>query len=50
MTGIALRLGRPFGIDLKLDLSWFIIFALITSSLAAHYFPMAHPGWLGEQL
>jgi Zn-dependent protease/CBS domain-containing protein len=39
------RLGTIFGIELKLDYSWFIIFVLITWSLAGHYFPGAHPGW-----
>lgn len=43
--GRALRLGRVFGIELKLDYSWFIIFFLVTWSLADHYFPMVHPGW-----
>jgi len=45
MTGRGLRLGRPFGIELKLDPSWFIVFVLVVWSLAAHYFPMSHPGW-----
>jgi Zn-dependent protease/CBS domain-containing protein len=40
-----LRLGRVFGIELRLDYSWFIIFILITWSLSGHYFPGAHPGW-----
>ena len=40
-----IRLGTIFGIELKLDYSWFIIFVLITWSLAGHYFPGAHPGW-----
>lgn len=40
-----LRLGTIFGIELRLDYSWFIIFVLITWSLAGHYFPDAHPGW-----
>ena len=40
-----IRLGRVLGIELRLDYSWFIIFVLITWSLAGHYFPGAHPGW-----
>ncbi|NIV28890.1 MAG: peptidase, partial [Anaerolineae bacterium] len=28
-----------------LDWSWFIVFFLITWSLAAHYFPMNYPDW-----
>lgn len=45
MVGRTLRLGRVFGIEIKLDHSWFIIFILVAWSLAAHYFPMSHPGW-----
>jgi len=41
----ALRLGRVFGIAIGLDWSWFIVFFLITWSLAAHYFPMNYPDW-----
>jgi Zn-dependent protease len=41
----ALSLGRVFGIELKLDYSWFIIFALVAWSLGGYYFPMTHPGW-----
>ena len=45
MAGRALRIGRIFGIEIKLDYSWFIIFVLVAWSLANHYFPMTHPGW-----
>lgn len=45
MSGNTLRLGRLFGIEVKLDYSWFVIFALVTWSLAGQYFPTAHPGW-----
>jgi Zn-dependent protease len=45
LRGNTLRLGRLFGIDLKLDYSWFIIFALIAWSLAGYYFPTTHAGW-----
>ena len=36
----AIRLGRIFGIEIGLDYSWFVILALVTWTLAAHYFPM----------
>jgi Zn-dependent protease/CBS domain-containing protein len=36
----ALRIGRIWGIEIGLDYSWFVIFALITWSLSAHYFPI----------
>ena len=39
------RVGTIFGVELKLDYSWFIIFFLVTWSLGRHYFPDAHPGW-----
>ncbi|MFV1986907.1 MAG: site-2 protease family protein [Gemmatimonadota bacterium] len=34
-----------FGIELKLDPSWFIVFVLVAWSLGGHYFPTTHPGW-----
>ncbi len=40
-------LGRVLGIPLGLDYSWFLIFGLITWSLATGYFPAAYPGWAG---
>ncbi len=47
MVGRTLKLGRIFGIEVKVDTSWFFIAVLITWSLAGHYFPTAHPGWGG---
>lgn len=41
----AIPLGRVLGIPLGLDYSWFLIFGLITWSLAAGYFPAQYPGW-----
>lgn len=43
--GNAVRVGRLFGIELRLDYSWFIVFFLVSWSLANHYFPSVHPGW-----
>ncbi|MFQ6033986.1 MAG: hypothetical protein ACE5KR_03910, partial [Candidatus Bipolaricaulia bacterium] len=37
--------GRIFGIEIQVDYSWFIIFILITWSLAVGYFPQGYPGW-----
>jgi len=45
MLGSTLRLGRVFGIELRLDYTWLLIFLLVTWSLAGAYFPMIHPGW-----
>ncbi len=40
----AFRLGRVFGIELRIDWSWLIIFALLTWSLLS-VFSHWHPGW-----
>ena len=37
-----LRLGKIFGIEIGLDYSWFIIFALVTWSLSTGHFPMMY--------
>lgn len=44
-VGRTLRIGSILGIDLRLDYSWFIVFALVAWSLASHTFPMTHFGW-----
>lgn len=38
-------LGRIFGISLKLNYTWFIVFALVTWSLTSFYFPDVFPEW-----
>ncbi|MBI4304644.1 MAG: site-2 protease family protein [Chloroflexi bacterium] len=38
-------IGKAFGIALKLNYSWFIVFGLVTWSLAAFYFPLTYPTW-----
>ncbi|MGC8723350.1 MAG: site-2 protease family protein [Acidobacteriota bacterium] len=38
-------LGRILGIPIGLDYTWFLIFGLITWSLAASYYPHEFPGW-----
>jgi Zn-dependent protease/CBS domain-containing protein len=40
-----ISLGRLFGIPLELDLSWFLIFALMTWMLAVGYYPVEFTGW-----
>ncbi len=45
MDGNAVRLGKVFGVDIRLHVSWFIIFFLVVWSLAGNYFPVTHPGW-----
>ncbi len=38
-------MGRLFGIPLRLHITWFIIFALVTVSLAESQFPSQFPQW-----
>ena len=42
MTDRSVPLFKVFGIQIRLDLTWFIIFALVTWSLASSYFPMVY--------
>ncbi len=39
----SIRLGKIFGIPIGLHISWFLIFGLLTWSLAGGYFPQAYP-------
>jgi len=39
------RIGRLFGIEIRIDSSWFIIFVLFSWVLAADYFPRNFPDW-----
>lgn len=48
VSGSGIRIGRIFGIPIYLDFSWFLIFALITYSLAKQL-GMEHPGWTENQ-
>jgi Zn-dependent protease len=41
----SLRLGRIFGIPVGINYTWFIIFALVTMSLATGYFPSRYDDW-----
>ena len=41
----ALRLGKIFNIEIGLDYSWFIVFALVTWTLSANYFPEFYSAW-----
>src|SRR2546428_6812379 len=45
MTGRVIPLGRIAGIPTRLDSSWFLIFALVTWTLAAGYYPAEFKGW-----
>ncbi len=41
----SIPLGSILGIPIGLDYSWFLVFALVTWSLAGSYFPEQYPGW-----
>src|SRR5271157_1016262 len=41
----SISLGRIFNIPIGLDYSWFLVFALITWSLATSYFPLEFANW-----
>jgi Zn-dependent protease len=47
MNRRGISLGRIFGIEIQLDYSWFLIFALVTWTLAIGYFPaeFSWPRW-----
>lgn len=45
MTRHNIPLGRLLGIPIGLDYSWFLIFALLTWSLAASYYPAEFKNW-----
>lgn len=45
LTGTAWVLGRIFGIQIRIDTSWAIIFLLVLATLSISYFPEAYPGW-----
>ena len=44
MFGRRIELFKIFGFQINIDLSWFIVAALVVFSLARQYFPTAHPG------
>lgn len=41
----SIKLGNIFGIPVGIHYSWFIIFVLVTLSLAMVFFPQGYPGW-----
>jgi len=40
-----ISIGKAFGIPLRIHYSWFIVFVLVTWSLAVGYFPQAYLHW-----
>jgi len=41
----SLRIGKIFGIPIGINYTWFIVFALVTISLATGYFPTRYADW-----
>lgn len=39
------RLGKILGVEVNIDPSWLVIFALITFTLGSSYFPRQYPSW-----
>jgi Zn-dependent protease len=39
------RIGKVFGVDINIDSSWLIVFALVIWTLAGSYFPQQYPRW-----
>ena len=44
MTG-GFRIGRLFGIDVRVHPTWFLILLFLTAGLATGFFPSSFPGW-----
>lgn len=44
MNGHTIRMGSLFGIPLELDISWFLIFALLTWTMAVGFYPVELKG------
>jgi len=49
MNRSTISLGRIFGIPIGVDYSWFLIFALLTWSLATGYYPAEFGNWPAAQ-
>jgi Zn-dependent protease len=41
----SISLGKVFGIPIRLHITWFIVFILVTMTLSLHYFPDTYPFW-----
>ncbi len=43
--GNSFQIGKIFGISIRIDYTWFVVFALLSLSLGGHHFPQYYPGW-----
>ncbi len=41
----SITIGKIKGIQLEINLSWFVVFALVVFTLATGYFPQNYPAW-----
>ncbi|MGQ9609184.1 MAG: M50 family metallopeptidase [bacterium] len=39
------QIGKIFGISIRIDYTWFLIFAMVAWSLGMHYFPRMYASW-----
>ncbi|MBI4281916.1 MAG: site-2 protease family protein [Chloroflexi bacterium] len=44
MSGVV-KLGRLFGVEIRVHFSWVFVFLLVAWSLATRYLPTEYPGW-----
>lgn len=47
MTG-GFRIGRLFGIEVRINPTWFLILFFLTFMLATGFFPASFPGWSAD--
>jgi len=45
VVGNRISLGRILGVEIRIDLSWFVVFVLVTWSLGGQYYPSMYRGW-----
>lgn len=45
MFGNSITIGKILGISINVDITWFLIFGLVTWNLAVNFFPSIHPQW-----
>ena len=43
----SISIGKIKGIEIEINISWLVIFGLITFMLATNYFPQTYPNWSG---
>ena len=46
--GSSFQIGKIFGISIRIDYTWFVVFALVALSLGGHHFPRQYPNWSAQ--